>query len=58
MNEFIITYRHKDSENEHIVKCNSYAEAKCVSQPFLRDDSVEFVQIDVCETLKEIKSEV
>ena len=58
MKTFTITYRNEGSENEHIINCNSYAEAMCVAQPFLRDDSVVFVQIDVCETLKSIKSEV
>ena len=57
MKEFIITYKHTGNDNEHIINCNSYAEAVCVAQPFLRDDSVSFVQIDVCETLKDIISE-
>ena len=57
MKTYIITYRNNGSENDHTINCNSYAEAVCVAQTFLRDDSVVFVQIDVCETLKDSESE-
>ena len=52
MKEFIITYVKRDDKNYHNIYCNSYAEAVCVAQPLVRDESVEFVQIDVHETLK------